>query len=226
MEPSEMRELFSSTSYMEQTRGIIRRLILDGTYRPGEKIKEAQMAKNLGISRSPVREAVMNLASEGLIELHPQRGAFVRTLDAREVRELFEVREALEVRAVRLAARRTENADLESVRGLLEETGRALREDDAIYPSDLDFHVGLAGLSKNETLSGYVSKVNTQLRLARVRSSAAPGRSHRAYEEHLAVVEAVAAGDPEKAEQALRAHLANALRSATEGSGVEGTVTA
>jgi DNA-binding GntR family transcriptional regulator len=211
---------------MEQARQIIRRLILNGTYRPGERIKEAEVAKALKISRSPVREAVMNLASEGLIELHPQRGAFVRALEAGEVRDLFEVREALEVRAVRLAARRVELADLEPLLGLLKETERALGEDDGIYPSDLDFHVGLAKLSGNESLAAYVSRVSSQLRLARVRSSAEPGRANRAYGEHLAVVEAVAAGDPEKAESALKFHLRNALRSTVGGTGEQGAVVA
>lgn len=232
MDPREVKSLFKATSYMEQARQIIKRLILNGTYRPGDRLKEAEIARDLGISRSPVREAVMNLASEGLIKLHPQRGAFVRDFGLREVQELFEVREAVEVQAVRLAAERAGKQDFAKLRKFLDATERALEKNEANpdglrgrppanpYPVDLDFHTEVSRLAKNERLAQYVVEINTQLQLARVKSTISrPGRAREAYEEHVAIYEAIKSGDPDQAERAMKASLRNVLRNLGESLG-------
>src|SRR5215218_7099701 len=99
-------DLFRNTSYAEQARTLLRRSILNGVYGPGQRLKEMEISRVLGISRSPVREAIQGLANEGLVRIAPQKGAFVANLNATEVAELYEVREALEIMAVRLAAER------------------------------------------------------------------------------------------------------------------------
>src|ERR671921_371811 len=93
-------------SYPEQAREVVRHLIFNGTYQPGQKLKEVELSKVLGISRSPIREALQTLANEGIVDLIPNRGAFVVSFDLGEVEELFAVREALEALGVRLAVER------------------------------------------------------------------------------------------------------------------------
>jgi DNA-binding GntR family transcriptional regulator len=221
---------------MEQARQIIKRLILNGTYRPGERVKEAEIAQALGVSRSPVREAVVHLANEGLIKLHLQRGAFVREFDMREVRELYEVREAVEVKAVRLAAERAGEEDLAELREFLDSVEGALEEHDASstdglrgrtptdpYPLDLDYHREVAMLSKNERLTHYVMEVNTQLYLAKLKATAPPGRAMGAHEEHLAIYEAIRSGDPDAAEKAMKLNIRNSLRNLEKSMGEAGS---
>ncbi len=197
---------------------------MNGTYRPGERVKEAEIAQALGVSRSPVREAVVSLSNEGLVKLHPQRGAYVREFDIEEVRELYEVREAVEVQAVRLAAMRAGEEDLAELREFLDTVERAVEEHGSSpdglrgrtstdpYPLDLDFHRELAMLSKNERLTHYVVEVNTQLYLAKLKATAPPGRARGAHEEHLAIYEAIKRGDPDAAEKAVKLNLHNSLR--------------
>lgn len=234
MDPDEIKKLFSTTSYMEQARQIVKRLILNGTYRPGQRIRETDIAQALGVSRSPVREAVVHLAQEGLVKLHPQRGAFVREFDIREVRELYEVREAVEVQAVRLAAERAGEEQLAGLRDLLDTVERALGEHGSStdglrgrtptdpYPLDLDYHREVAMLSKNERLAQYVMEVNTQLYLAKLKSTAPPGRARGAHEEHLAIYEAIKGRDSGAAEEAMKRNLRNSLRNLEKSMGETG----
>lgn len=221
-------DLFKATSYSEQARQIIKRLILDGTYQPGQRIKESEIAKALGISRSPVREAVMMLSNEGLIELHPQRGIFVHGFDLPEIRELYEVRQALEGQAVRLAAERAGREEIAKLREFLDLMERVLEENEAHpenlggrtptdpFPADLDFHMEVAKLANNERLTGYVEEVNTQLQLAKARSTDRPGRAREAHREHLAIYEAMKNGDSDEAERAMKANLQAVLRGIEE----------
>lgn len=203
-------ELFHNTSYAEQARTLLRRSILNGVYAPGQRLKEMEISRDLGISRSPVREAIQGLANEGLVKIAPQKGAFVANLDATEVAELYEVREALEVMAVRLVTERAETTRIMDLEELLEATRSSLdHQKSAGYPRNLDFHKQLSTLSGNRKLAQEVNEINSQLELARLRSAYKPGRAEQAYEEHLAILNAVRRQDPEGAVDAMREHLRN-----------------
>lgn len=212
----EMSGDFRASSYTEQVRRVIRDATMDGTYSPGQRLKEAEIAEALGVSRSPVREAIFGLSNEGPVKVLPQRGTFVCSLDIDEIKELYEVQEGIEVQVVRMAAKRAEPGELEEVAALLEQTRRALTGDSATYPRDFDFHLCLARLSKNLRLAKYTSEINVQLQLARTRSASSPERSRRAYEEHLAVFEGISEGDVEGAGRAMRHHLRQAVSSLVE----------
>lgn len=225
VDPSELREPYQPSSYMQQARRILKRLILNGTYQPGERIKEAEVARTLGMSRGPVREAVLNLANEGLLELYPQRGAFVREFDIQEIRDLWEVRGILETRAARLAAKRAGEEDLVRLKDHYDNLERALAKSGAdpqnigertpwdLYTEVFNLHEQLSMLAKNESLTHYLREINTQLELARSRAAIAPGRPRETRMEHLAIYEAIANRDPEAAEQAMQAHIRNGLHS-------------
>ena len=200
-------------SYTEQAREAIRRLIFDGTYEPGSRLKEAELSKMMGISRAPVREAILILAGEGLVRVEPQRGAFVASFAPEKIRELYEVREALEATAVRLACERARREDAERVVGYLESAEGAFRgASPELYLRDLDFHRQLCDLSGNRTLAESAARMHAQLLLARSRAALDPERAREVYEEHRRIAGAVARGDAEGAEAAVRAHLRNSLR--------------
>ena len=96
----------------ERTYGAVKRMILAGTLRPGEKLAERELSRRLKVSRTPLREALSRLVQEGLVENRPRRGHYVRAIDAKSVADLYDLREVLEKHAVRLAARRLTDADI------------------------------------------------------------------------------------------------------------------
>src|SRR5471030_2914855 len=108
----------------------IKQLILSGKLRPGQKLAERDLGERLKVSRTPIREALGRLVQDGLVESRPQRGHFVREVDAKTVEDLYDLREMLEKHAIRLAMRRLSDADLAE----LDRVGRQLRrfEDDSI----------------------------------------------------------------------------------------------
>lgn len=220
----DLRGLFRNLTYSEQAREVIRHLIFNGTYRPGQRLKEVEISRELGISRAPVREAIQNLANEGVVELVTHKGAIVAEFDADEVRQLYEVREALEVMAAGLAARRASARQLEKLRELLDTTTAAIEGGaSASYPRDLDFHTRILEMARNPKLEEAASEVQAQVQLARSRSGSTPGRASVAYQEHEAVFEALQEKNSEKAERAMRKHIRNGLKNTMETLSAEGT---
>jgi len=209
---TDRRGLARTRTYSEQAREVIRDLIFDGTYGPGQRLKESAISHELGISRAPTREAIQTLANEGLIEITPHRGAVVATFDAERVGELYEVREGLEVMAARLAAQKASEQQLSKLRELLNETADVIEDDEATpYPEDLNFHTHLFELAGNFKLRIIAEEIYAQLRLSMLRSGSAPGRAIEAHKEHSAVFAAVQRKDPEEAERAMRNHLRKGL---------------
>ena len=198
-----------------QVLDMVRRRIIAGEIGPGQRLNEAEIARGLGISRGPVREAIQRLASEGLLRIEAHRGAFVRSFAADEVRELFEVRIALESTAARLAATVAPVEHVRRLQAMIAQTGEAI---DALaephYPEDIDLHDAIAAASGNGRLRVMIHDLHRQLRLARSRSGYAPGNARGAFQEHVAIVEAICAHRAAVAEQAMRLHLAAALRRA------------
>ena len=190
----------------------VRGLILGGHYQPGDRINEAELAGSLAISRGPVREALQRLASEGLVHRIAHRGSFIPEFGATETVELYETREALEVMASRLAAQRADADDRTALREFLEATRSALQEDgESHYPADMDFHERILALAGNRHLAQRCGEVHRLLYLTRSKSAYDPERARRAYDEHVAIVEAIEGGDPTSAEAAMRRHLQSGL---------------
>jgi DNA-binding GntR family transcriptional regulator len=185
---------------------LVRERILSGEIPEGERLNEVKLAEQYGISRSPIREGLQALAAEGLVNLVPGRGAFVAAMTEEDVREIGQVREALECHAARLVA---EAADPDAIAQLA-------RSVDALEFSEPgeDFHTVLLRVAGNTRLEHVGLSVAARLRLARSRSATRPGRVDEAAEEHRAIVEAIRTGDPEAASAAMRSHIARATESA------------
>lgn len=204
--------VFRTQRFADEAAGILRHLILSGHYGPGERLNELNLAKDLKISRSPIREAIQVLAGEGLVRAVPGRGAYVASFDRESVTQLCEVRQALECAGARLAAERATPDQLDAIGGLLERTADALTEPQRPYPRDLDFHQSVLEAANNPRLTETARGISLQFQLARARSGETPGRARNAYEEHHRLYEALCRHDADTAEQAMADHLTSALR--------------
>jgi DNA-binding GntR family transcriptional regulator len=196
--------------YSVQAADIIRSRILGGDYAPGQRLSEPELSSSLGISRSPLREALRLLANEGLVKVVSGRGVSVADFTEPEVRELIEIREALDVLAVRLAAKRATPHQIAVLRENLEGLTSALRthgRQTLEWPSD--FHLCIYEVAGNQRLREHGLAVHTQLRLVRFRSGAAEDRMEQAHEEHLALLAAISDHDPDTAALRMHEHLKN-----------------
>lgn len=191
-----------------------------GELQPGTRIREATIARQLGISRGPLREALGRLAGRKLLEYTPNLGMRVVITSANDIREIFEIREALEGVAARLATAKMSDGEIGELSALLakHEHGPELREGSAYYQraGDLDFHYRIAVASGNERLVEFLCRdLYHFLRIHRFRASSAPGRAAVAFEEHQGIVAAIRQRDPELAETRMRRHIRGALERLT-----------
>lgn len=203
--------LQKAPSYSVQAANIIRNGIISGRFQLGQRLNEVELSTHIGISRSPIREALRTLEEEGLVTLTKGRGAFVATLPLSEVRELVELRPALELLAVQLAAQRATDDDLAHLQDSIEKLAVLHREgDDREQPWSCDFHLDLFAVARNDKLRVQGWAVHRQLRLARFRSGAAKERTDDARAEHLTILEALRARDADEAVRRMQLHLARA----------------
>jgi len=201
----------SGNSFSDRVERALRDRILHGEVAPGERLNEVEIAGELGVSRGPIREALQRLASDGLVELQAHRGAFVRRLGPAEVRDLFEVRMALETTAARLAAQRATDAQLADLDALVHAGAEPIGHADVRFQGARDLHARLAEATANPALAAHLTLVNQELRLLRTRSGEVPARAEHAVAEHAEIVAAVRAGDADGAASAMDAHLRSAL---------------
>jgi DNA-binding GntR family transcriptional regulator len=205
----------SGNSFSDQVERTLRTQILQGQFEPGGRLNEVEIAAELGVSRGPVREAMQRLARDGLVELRAHRGAFVRRLGPREVRDLFEVRMALERTVARLAAIRADGDQREVLASLHSNASAALDADpDVPFQGDRDVHALLAAAAGNPALAAHVALVNQELLLLRAQSGQIPDRAEHAAAEHDELLDAVLSGDGDRASAAMERHLTEALQQA------------
>lgn len=186
--------------------------IVRGEIAPGSKITEPGLSKTYGISRGPLREAMRRLEAHRLIERVPHVGARVVQLSMRELLELFDLREALESMAARLAAEHMTADEIVGLRNVLavHEGQDDLKSGEAYYQreGDLDFHYRIVLGSHNKMLMNLLcDDLYYLVRLYRTQFSASGSRPHRAFVEHHRIVDAIEAGDAELAELLMRRHV-------------------
>lgn len=198
-------------TFNEQAAALLRSYLYDGRLKPGERLNEAKLATDLGISRGPIREAIQRLASEGLIEHIPHRGAYVPVFHRRALQELYEARMALEMMATELAAERATAEQIEGLRALHEEVGHLLESGVGAYPLERDLHQRIVEISGNTEILSLVHAITQRIQLARFRSSQRPERARQAHEEHLTIVCAIQARDGPGAARSMRAHIARSM---------------
>ena len=189
--------------------------IIGGDLAPGERLREQVLAAEYGISRGPLREAIRRLEGRRLLERKANIGVSVVELSPRRLTELLAVREALEGMACRLAAERISPAEIDQLRNMLSDhaSHQEVVSGEGYYQQsgDFDFHFRIAKASQNDYLISMISgDLYDLLRLYRYKSSTMSGRAAKALAEHHAILDAMAAGDPDRAEAAMRTHIGNA----------------
>ena len=200
----------------ERAYSLLREEILDGELAPGTVLGEVEQSTRLGVSRTPLREALSRLAAEGLVAAHSGRGVVVTDPPLESVGELFEVRSALEEQAARLAARRRDRAVFEALQVELRAAGRLLENGD---PARHEYYALVARLdaaidtaAANPFLVSTLNGVRTHV--ARIRRIAQddPDRLREAAREHLMIVDAIVDGSESLAAHATQLHLHRSLK--------------
>ncbi|MBQ1876007.1 MAG: GntR family transcriptional regulator [Selenomonas sp.] len=189
----------------------LREAIRNGTLKPGERLMEIQLAEQLGVSRTPVREAIRKLELEGYVIMMPRRGTYVANMSMSDISDIFEIRSALESLSNGLAAKRITPDELEHLQNLLVMLKPYVEQMDMekIVELDIEFHDLLYHASRNKRLVGIISNLRDQLTRFRTLSMSYPGRLEATMEEHKSIVDAIAAGDSEAARQAAEKHMEN-----------------
>jgi len=187
----------------------IRSDILSGIYSPGERLVELHLSERYDSGRGPVREALLQLESEGLVERQANRGAVVRRISTAEAIEITEARAVLESLIARRAAHRANDDDRTALRATIAEMRSAVAANDGLRYSALNGTLhGLIRTIGGHSIAGEMVEnlrnraVQNQYRLAMM-----PGRAEVSLEQHAAIVEAIAAGDAEAAAAAMNEHL-------------------
>ena len=190
----------------------IRKAVVEGEIAPGAKISEPELARRFGVSRGPLREAISRLEAGGLVTRRPNVGARVITLSAQGLIEIYELREALEGMAARLAAENMSDEEVQAMRDLLEIHQVNVEEKDgqAYFQKegDLDFHYRIIQGSRNQRLTRVLCDDLYHLaRMYRFQFGMASRRARKALEEHGMILDAIADRDGESAELLMRRHI-------------------
>jgi DNA-binding GntR family transcriptional regulator len=176
---------------------------------PGTRLDEQELARRFQVSRTPVREALLQLASEGLVQLRPRRGAVVREISMPRLIEMFELMGELEALCAKLAARRMSDTEREALRAAHERCreAHAIRDTDGYYYRNEVFHRLIYQGSHNTFLTEQAENLHRRLQAYRRLQLRARNRIDSSFEEHQAIVDAILAGDPERAAQMMRGHI-------------------
>jgi DNA-binding GntR family transcriptional regulator len=187
----------------------LRDAIVAGQLEPGRQISENELAARLGVSRTPIREALQRLREERLVAVVPQYGTFVTHISESAVSDAQFVREALECAAIRGTALRARDQDLAALEGIIrrQDAAREANDSDSFYVLDDELHQLLCDLSGHDIAWSLSQRAKGHLNRIRRLSMPEPGYMMEMIGEHRAVVAAVAAHDPDEAEQTLRHHL-------------------
>ena len=187
----------------------IRDAILSGDFPAGMRLTELQLADEMGVSRTPIREAIRNLEQEGLVVMIPRRGAYVADVSIHDINEVYEIRTALETLAAGLAAERIEDSEIEEMDKYLIATRTYVSRLDyaKIVEMDTAFHDVIYKASRNKRCMNIISTLRQQIISIRERSMPYPGRLDEMLLEHRAIVDAIAQRDVEKAQMAVKTHM-------------------
>jgi DNA-binding GntR family transcriptional regulator len=204
-----MMKVIQKKPLHEEIANNLRELIMSGELQEGDKIKEDELCHSMGISKTPLREALRVLSVEGLIKLVPNRGSFVSTPTFEEIREMFDVMSVLEGICARAAAEKITEKDLatlEKLHGRLEENYRRKAQREYIRINN-QYHSFVQELAGNRTLNQIINGLRQKILLYRYQSLNLPERFAQSIQEHRDLLQAFRKKNPKKAETLMRRHL-------------------
>ncbi len=204
-----VRVLQRAKSLTEQAVEQIRSRIVGGEFELGAPLSENTLAAELGVSKTPVREALLRLRMEGLVSVLPQRGTIVFEMTAEELRELGELRETMELAALRLAASRNRPLLVKALDGIVGAMGVALADDDTVLYRTLDgeFHQAFFDHCGNRYLASAYESFAFRVRALRTRLSVDPALNRSSYRDHQAIASLVDSGGIQEALERLSEHV-------------------
>lgn len=196
----------------EQAYRYVRNAIQTGQLKPGDRLREVELAEVIGLSRTPIREALAKLQAEGLVLHDATRGIVVAQLDYSMVTELYYMREVLEGTAARLTAQHASEVEISILEDLCRQYEASLGNEAMLAVSNRQFHDTLYRCSHNRYLINMLTVLHDALSLLGSTTLSSPERASETLREHEAVVDAVRNRDPDAAEQALRNHIRSAQK--------------
>jgi DNA-binding GntR family transcriptional regulator len=191
----------------------IKTAILNLELKPGEALIEGELAERLGISKTPVRDALTELRREGLVTKIPYSGTFVSEITPQDIRDIIQIRAVLEALAARLATPLLTEAELQKLADLITCELDAIGAGNIEFASQCngEFHDVIIHKVKNQRLVSILENIGDQMKRIRALSSQLQGRLHKSAEEHTLVLAALRDRDPDKAEEMLRVHMLSVL---------------
>jgi DNA-binding GntR family transcriptional regulator len=205
----DLLELRRENTLSSLAAGRLEKLIVTGQLPPGQRINEVVLARELGISRGPLREGLRHLASRGLVEFIANKGAYVRAVDVREMLEIYDLRSVLTGHACRRAAEMRSPGDLEELGRRVAELDACMKAGDAAqyYELNLAFHDCLLGVAGGTRLAAFSDSLAKEAALFRRVSLASPQEMAQSNAEHAAIVDAVRRSDGARARQLGEEHV-------------------
>ena len=187
----------------------LREAIIKNQFRSGERLMETELAEEMMVSRTPVREAVRKLQSEGYVVMLPRKGTYVTSLSIQDVNDVFEIRGALESMAAAQAALRASDGEIAEMKELLEREAVLWDSSDLArtIQSDIKFHSMLYRASKNMKIENLINDLREQTQRLRSSTLSRPGRLRFALDEHRQILEAIEIRDANGARDAAKAHI-------------------
>ena len=188
----------------------LREAILNGYFEPGEKLDQDLIAEELGVSRTPVREALNRLESEGFVEVRPHYGAFIAEVSPQDIREVYEVRRLLEAEVVWQVTPLIPESVLDELERSLAETQAQFDAGDSAkhFESDVYFHETIVNFVENRLLKEILDSLTNRVSMVRRFAQSKPGpHLVESFKEHRAILQAIQQRDPEKAVELMTIHL-------------------
>jgi len=185
----------------------LRERLRDGRLQPGDRLNAVKLARELGVSRTPVQEALNRLERDGLLAIQPRHGAIITDLEPGQARELYIMREMLQGKAARLAARNATDVEIHTLRDMLEDQKRSFDNTPQFVRHNQHFHDAIFQMAHNRYLLQVVKMFHSSLALLRSTNFLPPGRTKSAFAEHVLIVEAIERRDPDAAEEATIKHI-------------------
>ncbi|WP_323010562.1 GntR family transcriptional regulator [Paracoccus sp. (in: a-proteobacteria)] len=207
--PDERRAHGSAAEYAYT---ILRQQILSGGLRPGHRLREVELTDWLGVSRTPTRQALSRLETEGLIAVEPKVGMVVASLSEEAMEELYDMRGVLEAAAAAMAARQASAREIATLQEMVALEATLPTDGETRYRHNLDFHAVIYRAAHNRFLMKSLHALNDAIALLGPTTMSASGRVDLAQSEHAAIVEAIEAHDADRAALLAREHVLTALQ--------------
>lgn len=196
----------------------LRQAILRGELKPGERLMEIQLANKLGVSRTPVREAIRKLELEGLVLMIPRKGAEVADISEKSLRDVLEVREALEELAVRLACDKITKEGIVELKKAAQDFRKVLKSHDIteIAEADVRFHDVICIITENQKLVQLLNNLREQMYRYRIEYLKDPEIYEKLLDEHEEIIRHIEKGEKEEAAKVVSQHIENQAQAVTD----------